>query len=278
MLSNAIKDDNHHETIQSLDTNEKIQFVRQMTKVTNNLYCFDLQRQLWQEYYNMSMKEDNIKGFRRLSKSYAKEHNTCYMYGFPKHVIEKRQKTITHQIQRTVNELNQYLIQLNTLTTQWQPPVDPNILSNAINECVKNGQERLRKEFDYKKKMVELNSYDHHLINKVYDLQPTEEQLHLANMLWQVTMNELETKEKQEILRKQIFLQRLPATIDKTIDQSVDRVQSILSNPVLDKDRRASLILTCSKTITQYKFDIMALDLNIFQNIIYGHQQILIDL
>ncbi|CAF4354896.1 unnamed protein product, partial [Adineta steineri] len=129
MLSNVIKDD--HKTIQSIDTNEKIQFLREMTELTNNLYYFDLQRQFWQEYHNMSLKEDDTRRYRQLSKSDAKEHNTYYMGDFQKHVIEKRQNTIVHQMQRTINELNQYLIQLNTWTTQCQPPIDPNILSNA---------------------------------------------------------------------------------------------------------------------------------------------------
>jgi hypothetical protein len=52
----------------------------------------------------------------------------------------------------------------------------------------------------------------------------------------------------------------------------------MLSNPVLDKDKRAGLISNYSKTITQYKFDLMTLNLNTLQNIIRGHQQILIDL
>ena len=97
-------------------------------------------------------------------------------------------------------------------------------------------------------------------------------------MIWQANADELKAKEKREILRKRIFLQRLPASIDKTIDQSIDHVQLMLSDPVLDKDRRAGLISNYSKTVTQYKFDLMALNLNTLQNIIRGHQQILVDL
>jgi hypothetical protein len=97
-------------------------------------------------------------------------------------------------------------------------------------------------------------------------------------MIWQATADELKTKERQEILRKRIFLQRLPVTIDKTIDQSIDHVQPMLSNPVLDKDQCAGLISNYSKTITQYKFDLMALNLNTFQHIIRGYQQTLADL
>ena len=40
-----------------LDTKEKIEFVRQMTEATNNLYYFDLQRQLWQAYDDIGMQE-----------------------------------------------------------------------------------------------------------------------------------------------------------------------------------------------------------------------------
>ena len=73
MLSNAIKDGS--EIIRYLDTSEKVQFVRQMTEVTNNLHYIDLQRHLWQDYYNLGMKEGIWAP--RISKSYAKQHNTC---------------------------------------------------------------------------------------------------------------------------------------------------------------------------------------------------------
>jgi len=96
--------------------------------------------------------------------------------------------------------------------------------------------------------------------------------------MWQTTADELKTKEYEEILRKRIFLQRLPSAIDKIINQSIDPIQLLLANPRLNKDRRASFISCCSKTITQYKFDLMTLNLDIIQNITRGHQQLLIDL
>ena len=97
-------------------------------------------------------------------------------------------------------------------------------------------------------------------------------------MIWETTANELQTKEYEEILRKRIFLRRLPSGIDKVIDQSIDPIQLLLSNPVLDKDQRASLISYCSKIITQYKFDLMILNLDTIQNINSGHRQLHIDL
>ena len=55
-------------------------------------------------------------------------------------------------------------------------------------------------------------------------------------------------------------------------------IQHMLANSVLDKDRRAGLISDYSKAITQYKFDLMSLNLNTLENIRRGHQQKRIDL
>ncbi|CAF4710848.1 unnamed protein product [Rotaria sp. Silwood2] len=126
--------------------------------------------------------------------------------------------------------------------------------------------------------MLTLNSNDRHLITKFYELQPNEEQIDIAKQIWQTTFDILKTKEQEEILRKRIFLRRLPTTYDKMIDKSLDYIEPMLSNQVLDKDRRACLVSNYSKTITQYKFDLMTLNLDTLQNVIRGHQQILNDL
>lgn len=85
-------------------------------------------------------------------------------------------------------------------------------------------------------------------------------------------------KENEAILRQRIYLQRLPSDTDKIINQSIDRIEVLLKNPTLNKDRRASLISTCSKTITQYKFDLLTLNLDIMQNIANDYEILLGDL
>ena len=85
-------------------------------------------------------------------------------------------------------------------------------------------------------------------------------------------------KEQEEILRQRIYLRRLPTTLDKIVDQSLDYIELILSNQALDRDQRASLISKYSKTITQYKFDLMVLHLDTIQSIVRGHEQSLHDL
>ena len=173
MLSNEIEHDDN--TIQCLDTKEKIEFVRQMTEATNNLYYFDLQRQLWQAYDDIGMKE-GVWMFR-VSKSFAKQHHTCRSYGFAKHIIDKRQNKINQQFKQAIDRVQQYIIELEQNVQQWQPSIHPAILSNAINECVKNAQRRLRQTFDYKKKMLTFNYNDHHWIKQFYHLQPSQEQV-----------------------------------------------------------------------------------------------------
>ena len=174
MLSQAIEDEN--QIVQSLDTPEKLQLIRQITELTHNVYYFGLQRDIWQDYYDIGFKNDN--GWApRLSKSLAKQLHTCVTYGYPKHTVEKRQRTIQRQIERTITDLNQHLTQLHTLTEQWQPRIDPNLISAAIDQYVKNGQKRLRQQFDYRRKMLECNSHDRYLITKFYALQPNEEQV-----------------------------------------------------------------------------------------------------
>lgn len=48
-----------------------------------------------------------------------------------------------------------------------------------------------------------------------------------------------------------------------------------LANPVLDLDRRASIGSACSKLVTQYKFDLICLDLQIIQETQRGYRKLL---
>ena len=97
-------------------------------------------------------------------------------------------------------------------------------------------------------------------------------------MIWQAVANEFKVKEQQEILRKRISLQRISPSLDKSIDQSIETIQKMLSTSVLNKDKRAGLASQCSKTVTQYKYDLMMLTIATTENIIRGHAQMAMDL
>jgi hypothetical protein len=267
MLSNAIE--NGSKIVQCLDIPEKLHFVRRVSEITNERYFKDLQRQLWQEYYNISSKDNNWE--LTITKGYAHQHNTCQMYKPRKSFIEQRRTKIAHELQQINNELKEYLIKLQHNIAQWQPSIDFEILSHAINEYVKNGQQRLKENFNYKKEMILLDWNDLHLITKFYGLKPNEELIQLAKSIWKVTADDLEIKERIEILQQRIYLKRLPTKTDQVINDLVHDNQIILSNPSLHPDQRAGFASRYSKTIIECKFNLMMLELDEFQTIMRCH-------
>ena len=90
-------------------------------------------------------------------------------------------------------------------------------------------------------------------------------ELSFDKLTHQATFEELKLKEHVEVLRKRIYIQRLPDRMDRTINRSVDQIEHSLSHPVLNNDGRATLISTCSKTVTQFKFDLMTINLETIQ-------------
>lgn len=158
-----------------LNTKEKVQQVRQLAEATSHLYYVDLQRQLWQEYYNIGIK-DNVWG-KKISKSKAKQYATSRSFGYPKHTVEQRQITIAKQLEKAMNDQEMYATQLRNNVEHWEPHVNATTLIETICELVKHGQGRLRREFDFKKNMLLMNSNDHRLIKEFYDLQPSDDQV-----------------------------------------------------------------------------------------------------
>jgi hypothetical protein len=173
MLSATIKDGD--KVVQSLNTNENLQFIRQMTQLVNTSNYILLQKDLWQTYNDFGMKDGTWP--TRISKQSAREHNTCQMVGQPQHFVEQRLETVERQMRQVVTKLQQYFIELSFWTQQCQPPIDVNLISEVINKCVENGQKRLRNEFNYKKTMLQCDYDDHQAITKFYMLNPNEEQV-----------------------------------------------------------------------------------------------------
>ena len=275
MLSNSIA--NGHKLVQCLDHKEKLQFIRQMTEITHDLYFKNLQRQLWQEYYNTSL-EDTDNWESKVTKQYAHQHNTCQMYKPRKASIKQRQATIAQEITQKEIELHEYLLKLQQYTKQWEPSIDPDSLSHAISEYVRKGQQRLKENFNYKKEMIKFDWNDHQLLRKFYQLKPNGEQIELANKIWQATADELRTKEQSEILRQRILLKRLPAKTDQMINQLLVDNKETLSKTLLDEKQCTSIASRCSKAIVQCKFNLMLIQIDELEAVIRHHHATLIRL
>ena len=94
-----------------------------------------------------------------------------------------------NEFHRKIETLQKCLLQLEENARRWQPSVDPHLLSYAIDEFVKHKQKRLRKAFDYKKKMLTINASDHYLIRSFYGLQPNKEQVRSNETLHTIPEN-----------------------------------------------------------------------------------------
>ena len=274
MLSEAI--DHGKQIISWLDTKEKIDFIRRMAKATNDIRYFDLQRQLWQDHYDLSLKEGLWD--MEYARSYVRQHRLCRTYSFKKPIIEQELMMAKTELHRNLELLQKCMLELETNTKHWQPSIDHHILTSAINEFVQRGQKRLNKEFEYKKKMLEKNAKDHYLIRSFYSINPSQEQIRLAIKIWQTTADAFQIKQQEEILRKRISLRRLPHPINTMIDRTVEKTELQLSESMMDRDQRASLGSACSKLVTQYKFDLSCLNLQVLENNRHGYQKLLTEL
>ena len=212
---------------------------------------------MWQAYFELGQREGVWAP--RKSKSVAKQQNTCSTYGRSEALVKQRQKTIEHQIRQTMNELQQHKDQLPEWTDQAQPPIRSTALLQALETLVENGQRRLTAEFSHKQIMLQLDADDHRLIAVVDIFKATTEKIDLVNQYWQRIADRLKAIEEVAILRQRVSLRRLSRSFHDLVDQSVDHLRTRLSHSLLDKARRAILVSRCSKTITQYKFDLMTL-------------------
>lgn len=163
--------------VQYLDTNGKLHAIRQLTELINNAHYFKLQEHLWQAYYDIGIKENSWPSSGSTDNSTITQSKAYFL---PKHLIEQRQKTIVHQLQRTTNELHEFSINLQRDIQQWQPHIDFNILIQITTQCVNKHQQRLKQEFQHKIEITTLNLQDHQSITKFYDFQPNHEQVYFC--------------------------------------------------------------------------------------------------
>jgi len=154
--------------------------------------------------------------------------------------------------------------------------VDIDALSVAIIELVKKGQHRFCAEFERKKILLNLDANDRRLIESFYTVPVNEEQVRTyqkilsfcnfflwqirsAKLIWQARADEQRVKGEIAILRQQVYLQRLPKSFDCLIHHSIDEIDTILSESVLDNNKRAALSSRCSKMVSRYKYDVIAM-------------------
>ncbi|CAF4494767.1 unnamed protein product [Rotaria socialis] len=260
LFANAI--DNGSQLVKCLNTPEKIQCIREVTEITNNFHFKDFQEKLWQTYATISSTDNKWES--KITKKFAREHNTCRMYRPKKSFVQQRQIIVAKQKQQLQIKLQENLGQLLNQVVTWQPSIDATLLSDAIDTCVRHNLRRLKEEYLFKMDMIKLNWTDQNLIRKFYELIPNEDVIQTAKQLWQIAADELRTKEKQEIFRQCIYLKRLPNKIEQLLNNLLDHNRKTVNNSFYDEDQRVSCDSRCLKMINQCQFNLMLIYLDEF--------------
>ncbi len=78
------------------------------------------------------------------------------------------------------------------------------------------------------------------------------------------------------ILKQRIYSKRLPPSFN-LLDNAVDNVEKMLSQLILDPNKRVALSNERSKLIAKYKYDMMALTIRTAEEIVRRHTEIILN-
>ncbi|CAF4787036.1 unnamed protein product, partial [Rotaria sp. Silwood2] len=243
----------------------KINYIRQYTCLIHRLFYVQLQESQWKYYYDIGMQENIWSG--RVSKKWAAMNSMNYTYGRSKNLIEQRLKTIQRQLQQASQALQNFGQQpLPQCISEMNPPLDFTKLNAIVTAVVRKGQHKLKQQFEHNKKMLMLDSTDHRLVQEVYDLKPSQQQIRCIRNIWKTIENKKQMEEQIQILKHRIHSNCLPPAFN-LLDYSLDRIDKILSRSKQDymqnNDRKQQKILNARrlKKVGRFKYDMLELSI-----------------
>jgi hypothetical protein len=84
----------------------------------------------------------------------------------------------------------------------------------------------------------------------------------------------LKAEEEIAILKQRLYSRRLPSSYS-LLDHSIDSIEQMLQGTVLNEDRRVTLLARRSKTIAQFKFDLMVLTITTVEERLRSHTNVI---
>lgn len=157
--------------VQSLDTTEKLHFVRIYAHLLNNVFYLKLEQNFLEHYEKVAAHENSWSFSADLDL--LKKNNLFKIEFKTKAQLVKRQKKIENQLHLAENKLTGH--KQSTMSRS----LDMNRLFTIIPAFVRQGQQKLFKEFERKKQLVQFDMHEYQLIKKFYQLKPTEHQVTL---------------------------------------------------------------------------------------------------
>ncbi|CAF2854472.1 unnamed protein product [Rotaria sp. Silwood2] len=257
--------DNAKDIVKRLNSKEKINYIRQYTCLIHRLFYVQLQESQWKYYYDIGMQENIWSG--RVSKKWAAMNSMNYTYGRSKTLILQRLKTIQRQLQQASQALQNFGNQpLPACISDMNPPLDFTKLNGIVTAVVRKGQHKLTQQFEHNKKMLMLDSTDHRLVQEVYDLKPSQQQIRCIRNIWKAIENKKQMEEQIQILKHRIHSNCLPPAFN-LLDYSLDRIDKILSRSKQDymqnNDSKQQTILNARrlKKVGRFKYDMLELSI-----------------
>jgi uncharacterized protein YyaL (SSP411 family) len=98
----------------------------------------------------------------------------------------------------------------------------------------------------------------------------------LAKLIWQAATDKLQAEEDVAILKQRIYTKRLPSSFG-ILDHSIDNIETMLKQPALNQDKRATLSFRRLKIIAQFKYDLMVLSTTTAEETVRSHANIIAD-
>ncbi|CAF4789943.1 unnamed protein product, partial [Rotaria sp. Silwood2] len=114
--------------------------------------------------------------------------------------------------------------------------------------------------------MLMLDSTDHRLVQEVYDLKPSQQQIRCIRNIWKAIENKKQMEEQIQILKHRIHSNCLPPAFN-LLDYSLDRIDKILSRSKQDyihnNDSKQQTILNARrlKKVGRFKYDMLELSI-----------------
>ncbi|CAF4496047.1 unnamed protein product, partial [Rotaria sp. Silwood2] len=203
----------------------------------------------------------------RVSKKWAAMNSMYYTYGRSKTLILQRLKTIQRQLQQASQALQNFGQQpLPQCISEMNPSLDFTKLNAIVTAVVRKDQHKLKQQFEYNKKMLMLDSTDHHLVQAVYDFKPSQQQIRCIRNIWKATGNKKQMEEQIQILKHRIHSNCLPPAFN-LLDYSLDRIDKILTRSkqcsMNDNDNKQQTILNARRLekVGRFKYDMLQLSI-----------------
>ncbi|CAF3946577.1 unnamed protein product, partial [Rotaria magnacalcarata] len=255
-----------------------LQYAWKYASLTNQISYLKMEENFMEFYTSTATTE--INWLSVVPKTMIIENNINWIYCKTEKNINQRRMSIQRQLHVVTSKLSEHLQQRPPLllTSHERTVIDMNmnILSVAILAFVHKGQQRLRNQFQEKEAALKLDVKDARLVQSFYKLNPTEEQIRSAKMIWQACIDEQKTKEEVSILKQRLSTQRLSPSYS-LLDHSIDNLERILAKPGFQQDKRAYFNSSRQKLITQYKYQMMTLTIQATEDLVRAHSQIIND-